>query len=53
MLIIIIILAVFIIGGITFVILALTDEDFRKRDYFEEKRARRRERDLNAYKFDD
>ena len=34
-------------------IFALTDEDFRSRECFEEKRTRRRERDLNAYKFDD
>lgn len=53
MLIIIVIIAAIAIAGIVFLILALTDEDFRSREYFEEKRTRRRERDLNAYKFDD
>lgn len=53
MLIIIVIIAAIAIAGIAFLILALTDEDFRSREYFEEKRTRRRERDLNAYKFDD
>lgn len=53
MLIIIIVIAVLFIAGITFVILSLTDEDVKKMEYFEEKRTRRRERDLNAYKFYD
>ena len=43
-------LVVLVVIGI-YVILALTDDDFRAQDSFEEKRARRREQDLNSYRY--